>query len=72
MISAATGFSEKITRFTKKFTRSEKKITTFKIFASKSTVLLEMMYWSTSLPKDLYIICKFVKTNHVEAWQISY
>jgi len=59
-------------KFTKKFTKSEKKITRFKIFASKLAVLLEMMYLFTFMPKMLYIICKFLKTDHVEAWKISY
>jgi len=56
----------------KKFTRSEKKITRFEVFTSKFAVLLEMMYLFTLLPKNLYIICKFVKIDHVEAWKISY
>jgi len=54
----------------KKFTRYEK-IPRFKVFASKFAVLPEMMYLFTSLPKNLYIICKFVKMDHVEAWKIS-
>jgi len=38
----------------------------------KFAVLLEMMYLFTLLPKNLYIICKFAKIDHVEAWIISY
>jgi len=43
-----------------------------KIFASKLAVLLEMMYLFTLLSKNLHIICKFVKIDHVEASKISF
>jgi len=49
-----------------------KKITRFKAFASKFAVLLEMMYLFTLLAKKIYIICKFVKTDFVEAWKSLY
>ena len=49
-----------------------KKITRFKIFASKYVVFIGMMYLFTLLPKNLYIICMFVKIDHVEAWKTSY
>jgi len=48
-----------------------KKITRFKYFASKLAVLLEIMYLFTLMPTNLYIICRFVKIDHVEAWKIS-
>jgi len=31
-----------------------------------------MMYLFALLPKNLHIICKFAKIDHVEAWKISY
>jgi len=42
------------------------------MLALKFAVLLEMMYLFTLLPKNLYIICKNAKIDHVEAWKISY
>jgi len=36
----------------------------------KFVVLLEMVYLFTLLPKNLYIICKFAKIGHVEAWKM--
>ena len=47
-------------------------ITRFKIFALKFAVLPEIMYLFTLFPKNLYIICKFAKIDHVEAQKISY
>jgi len=71
-LSAATGFSAKITRFTKNFTRSEKQITRLKTVGLKFVVLLEMLYLFNLLPKNLYISCKFAKIDHVEASKSSY
>ena len=62
-VSAATGFSAKITRFTKKFTRFEK-ITRFKIFASKFAVLLESIHH----PKTSLAI--FFNLHDAETWKI--
>jgi len=49
-----------------------RKITGFKMFSSKFAVLPKMISLCTLSPKSLYIICKFVKIDHVEAWKISY
>jgi len=34
--------------------------------------LLELIEVFALSPKNLYIICKFVKIDHAEAWKISY
>jgi len=60
--SAATDFA-KIIRFTKYVHWIWKKITRFETFALKFAVSLELIQLFTLLPKNLYVLCKFVKTS---------